>query len=224
MCSTGEGLARIHLRDQLADAVDHHVLVVDRRQPLHRGGDLHRRALVRVGQDAPVGPRREREDRVLHRGHVVLGDRVEHVADEEIRRRMAVGQQRRARGGGRGRAGGIGALGMARGSSAPLRGFGIAGARFVVSMTLRPCFVVSFTSSGFIVVSDSLQRGSGIAPTWFRSQHLARAPEIAIPVQIRGMPESDNRLTQTLTPSNTQRTLAECRARPRQWRCDCRGE
>ena len=29
---------------------------------------------VRVAQDAPVGPGRQREQRMLHGGHVVLGD------------------------------------------------------------------------------------------------------------------------------------------------------
>ncbi len=30
---------------------------------------------------------------MLHRGHVILGDGVENIADEKIRRRMAVGQE-----------------------------------------------------------------------------------------------------------------------------------
>ncbi len=89
-------LACVHLRDELADAIDQHVLVMDRGQTLDRRRDLNMRGLVLIGQHAPVGPGAKREDRMLHRGHVILGDGVEHVTDEEIRRRVAVGQERGA--------------------------------------------------------------------------------------------------------------------------------
>ena len=54
-------------------------------------GDFH--AVMLVFADMDVGLGGEREDRMLHRSHVILGDGVRHVADEEILDRVAVRQE-----------------------------------------------------------------------------------------------------------------------------------
>ena len=83
----------IERRHQLADAVDQDVLVVDRGAPPHRGRDLDLGAVVGIIQHPPVGPGREREDRVLHGAQIVLGRGIENVAREQIGGRMTVGQK-----------------------------------------------------------------------------------------------------------------------------------
>ena len=75
-------LALVHLRDELRNTVDQYVLVVDRRQPLTRGDNLDDVAVMLIAPHPVVGLGRERENRMLHRGHVVLGDGVENIADE----------------------------------------------------------------------------------------------------------------------------------------------
>ena len=88
--------ASIQFRQKLTDAVDQNVLVVNRGQPedARRDRDFH--AVMFVFLDAAVGLGREREDRMLHRAHVVLGNRVRNVADEEILDRMAIRKKRGA--------------------------------------------------------------------------------------------------------------------------------
>ena len=82
-------------RHQLADAVDQDVLVEQRGEPAHRRrhGDLHPAA--GIGQHPQVGARGQAEQRVFHAGHVILGQRIEDVADKEIGRGVPVGQQPR---------------------------------------------------------------------------------------------------------------------------------
>src|SRR3546814_17608051 len=49
-----------------------------------------------VAEHAPIGLGRERENRMLHRGHVILGDGVENIANEQIGIGIANWQQGRA--------------------------------------------------------------------------------------------------------------------------------
>src|SRR3546814_4632421 len=49
-----------------------------------------------VAEHAPIGLGRERENRMLHRGHVILGDGVENIANEQIGIGIANRQQGRA--------------------------------------------------------------------------------------------------------------------------------
>ena len=84
----------IQPRHQLADAIDQDVLVEQCGQPPHRRHHRHRHPVVGIAQDAQVGPRRQRKDRMLHRGHVVLGQCAQDVADKEIAA-MPVGQEAR---------------------------------------------------------------------------------------------------------------------------------
>ena len=178
-------LARVHLRDQLRDAIDHHVLVVDRRQPLHRGRDLDAGAVVLVGQDPPVGPGREREDRVLHRSHVVFRDRIQHIADEEIRGRMALGQERPALGRARCRLLRSCGCRLRHGCSPPPAARTRAG-RFRGFINAEATFVVSFTQGGFswfriqtVVVPESRDRGSGVAASWFWSRERVESAQFS---------------------------------------------
>lgn len=87
-------VACIHLGDQLADAVDENVFIVDGCQPSGTGGDGNADIIVMVLADARIGLGRERKDRMLHRPHVIFWDRVRHIADEEIVDWITVGQQR----------------------------------------------------------------------------------------------------------------------------------
>ena len=57
-------------------------------------GDFH--AVMLVFADMDVGLGRQREDRMLHRSHVILGDGVRHVADEEILDRVTIRKERGA--------------------------------------------------------------------------------------------------------------------------------
>src|SRR3546814_13521171 len=59
-------LALVHLRDELRNAVDQYVLVVDRRQPLARGDNLDDVAVMLVAPRPVVGLGRERKHRMLH--------------------------------------------------------------------------------------------------------------------------------------------------------------
>ena len=81
-----DGAAGIQPGHQLADAVDQDVLVKQRGQPpdRRRHGDAH--PVVGIVENAQIGTGGQREHRMFHRGHVVLGQRIKDVADEEIRR------------------------------------------------------------------------------------------------------------------------------------------
>src|SRR3546814_3315387 len=57
-------LALVHLRDELRNAVDQYVLVVDRRQPLARGDNLDYVAVMLVAPRPVVGLGRERKHRM----------------------------------------------------------------------------------------------------------------------------------------------------------------
>ena len=83
----------IQRRHQLADAEDQDVLVMDGGQPLDAGRHLHAHPVVAIAQDPPVGPRRQREQRMFHAGQVVLGQRIENIAEEKIALAVPVGQQ-----------------------------------------------------------------------------------------------------------------------------------
>ena len=80
--------------DQLADAEDQDVAVVDGGHAVAGRLDVHRQPVVLVMARAQVGLGRKREDRMLHRPDVGLGGGVEDVADEEIPLRMTVGKKR----------------------------------------------------------------------------------------------------------------------------------
>ena len=88
--------AGVHLGDELADAVNQDVLVVDRGQAQGAGDDRDFHAVMLVFADSEVGLGGQREDGMLHRSHVVLGDGVGDVADEEILDRVAIRQERGA--------------------------------------------------------------------------------------------------------------------------------
>jgi len=85
--------AAVEVMNQLGNAVEQDVLVEDRGQPLARWH--HPKTLTRmlVFKLAHVRTRREREDRMLHRGHVVLGGSLSHIEDEEATIGVAVRQQ-----------------------------------------------------------------------------------------------------------------------------------
>src|SRR6056297_178509 len=86
-------LALVHALDEAGDAVDQHVAVMHRGQPVDRWFDVDGDTLVLVAARPRVRFGAEREDRTRHRAHVALGGRIEDVADEEIPLRMAVRQQ-----------------------------------------------------------------------------------------------------------------------------------
>ena len=89
---TPDGTACIDRRHQLTDAIDQDVFVKQRGQPAHRRhhSDLH--PVVGIVQNAPVGARGQREQRMLHRGHVILGQCIKNIADKKIAA-MPVGGQ-----------------------------------------------------------------------------------------------------------------------------------
>jgi len=88
-----DGAACVQGRDQLADAIDQDVLVVQRGAAFDGWDDLDLCGPVGVAQDRPVGPRGERKQRVFQRRQIALGQGVENIADKEIRRRVPLGQQ-----------------------------------------------------------------------------------------------------------------------------------
>src|SRR5690606_25549518 len=59
----------------------------DRGEPLHRRRHLDLRLAMLVAQDPPIRPRRQGEQRMLHRRHVVLRHRRQYITKKEIRRR-----------------------------------------------------------------------------------------------------------------------------------------
>ena len=85
--------AGVHLGDELADAVNQDVLVVDGRQAQRAGDDRDFHAVMLVFADVQVGLGGQREDGMLHRSHVVLGDGVGHVANEKILDRVTIRQE-----------------------------------------------------------------------------------------------------------------------------------
>ena len=83
----------IERRHQLADAIDQDVLVKEGGAAAHRGRDGDGDVVMGIGQHPQIRPGREREERVFHRREIVLGQRIEDVADKEIRRRMPFRKQ-----------------------------------------------------------------------------------------------------------------------------------
>ena len=65
---------------------------MDRGQAQGAGDDRDFNAVMLVFADGEVGLGGQRVDGMLHRSHVVLGDRVGDVADEKILDRMTIGQ------------------------------------------------------------------------------------------------------------------------------------
>ncbi len=175
----------VQRRHQLADAEDQHVLVVDRGEPLHRRRHLDRRRPVRIAQDPPVRPGRQREQRMLHRRHVVLRDRPGQVADEEARRCLREGREGLAPRGGRA---------LPHETVVPFS--------IVVSVTPEPRQAPCPCPRQF--------RGSGIASPWFRNRPIV-VPES--PLSSRKSPNPPcarstwrsavRAVTQSLTPNNT---------------------
>ena len=90
----GEVPPLVQPRHNLADAVDQHIPVVNGRQPIGGGFDLDVVRAALVAADAVIGLGGQGEDGVRHRGHVALRCGVEQVADEEVRCRMTLRQQR----------------------------------------------------------------------------------------------------------------------------------
>ena len=88
--------ACVHFGDELADAVNQDVFVVDggEAQGTGHNGNFHALMLVFSNMDVWLGG--EREDGMLHRSHVVLGHGIRHIANEEILNRVAVRQERGA--------------------------------------------------------------------------------------------------------------------------------
>ena len=174
----------VQRRHQLADAEDQHVLVVDRRQPLHRGRHLDRRRPVRVAQDPPVRPGRQREQRMLHRRHVVLRDRPGQVADEEARRCLREGRE-----------------GLAPRGGHALPHETVVPFSIVVSVTPEPRQAPCRCPRQF--------RGSGIASPWFRNRPIV-VPESPLASKSPDPPcarstwrSAAGAVTQSLTPNNT---------------------
>ena len=91
-----DGAPLVQSGDALRDAVDQHVAVVDGREAVSGRRDLDPVVAALVATRLHVRLGREREDRMLHRGHVALGGGVDDVADEEVPLGVAVGQERRA--------------------------------------------------------------------------------------------------------------------------------
>ena len=63
------------------------------REPDYRGRDLDEPIMMFVSPNAAVGLGGEREDWMLHRGHVPLGRGIEEVTDEKVRCRIPVGKE-----------------------------------------------------------------------------------------------------------------------------------
>ena len=86
--------AGVDFCDQLADAINQDVLVVDRRQAERAGDDGDFRAVMFIVADGVVRLGGEGKYRVFHGPHIVLGGRVHDIADKEILYRVPVRQQR----------------------------------------------------------------------------------------------------------------------------------
>ena len=65
---------------------------MDRREPLDGGRHLDLGPVMGIAQDAPVGAGGKREQRMFHAGHVVLGNRIEDIAEKEISLPVTIGQ------------------------------------------------------------------------------------------------------------------------------------
>ena len=76
--------SRIERRHQLADAEDQDISVEDRRPPPHRGRHRHGDIIMSIVQNPAVRPRRQRKQRMLQRGQIMLRVRVKKIADKEI--------------------------------------------------------------------------------------------------------------------------------------------
>lgn len=175
---TADRLASVHFRDELRDAVNQHILVVDRGQANTRGNNFDDRVPMLIAARRAVGLRRKRINRVLHRRHVILRHRIEDIADKESLGRMAHGKQRLTRG-----------FGTRRGLSHLTH---VHPAPFVISYTAtvrssfrlckhqvssfrygRQAFVISFTPQPMtrdFVISFMPTRHLVYAPSSFRSR------------------------------------------------------
>ena len=78
------GPALVQRGHQLADAEDQDIGVEDRRPALDAGRHGQGGAVMVIADHTPVGARGQREDRMFHRGQVVLGHRHEEIANEEV--------------------------------------------------------------------------------------------------------------------------------------------
>ena len=85
----------IHFGDQLADAINENIFVVDGRQAQGTRGNGNRRAVVFVYADTRIRLGRQAVDRMLHGAHVVFQARFGDIADKEIVDRIAIRQKRR---------------------------------------------------------------------------------------------------------------------------------
>ena len=79
-----DGFAPVLSVHQLADAEDQDVFVLDGRQPKPGRDDFQAVLPAPVDQMAHVGLRGQREQRVFHRRHVILGHDIGDVEDEEV--------------------------------------------------------------------------------------------------------------------------------------------
>src|SRR5262249_4841318 len=85
----------VHLGNKLANAIDKYILVMDRSQAKRARNDRYFDAVVLVLTDGQIGLSCERINGMFHRSHVVLGNRVGYVANEEILDRITIRQERR---------------------------------------------------------------------------------------------------------------------------------
>src|SRR3546814_14654949 len=76
-------LALVHLPDELGDAVDQNILVVDRRQAFDAGDDFELVAVMLVAEQAPIGLGRERGTGKSQRGPAILGAGLENKTQEQ---------------------------------------------------------------------------------------------------------------------------------------------
>ena len=83
----------VHFGNQLTDAVDQDVFVMDRRKAEDAGSNGYFYAVVIVFLYAPIWFGRKREYRMLHRSHVVFGNGVRDVADKEILDRVTIREE-----------------------------------------------------------------------------------------------------------------------------------
>ena len=77
----------------LADHIDQDVLVIDRRLPLGAGDHFEPFAVMLIAPDRRFGLFRQHIEGMFHLRDQILQHRICHIANEEIRLRVAVGKQ-----------------------------------------------------------------------------------------------------------------------------------
>ncbi|KXV35868.1 hypothetical protein AD939_01185 [Gluconobacter oxydans] len=77
-------LTLIHFRDQLRNAIDKDILVMDRREPFDARNDLNCIAIVLVSENASIRFSGKRENWMFHRGHIIFGDGIKDITNKKI--------------------------------------------------------------------------------------------------------------------------------------------